>query len=180
MSQEGAVSASAASLEELARWPEEMCRRELQSVLPRLLSMFEHSDDWSEHIQILKITVQMFLPHMNHMTLEQTLFSQMLPKTVKLFDNMMYELTNQARELSSQNLEIQATLRNILQTMVQVLGALTGCVQHVCATQESILLEHIHSLPSSVIHVVKSTFVHCKSQTFFRLFSRRPIPFKSS
>ncbi|XP_060053909.1 FIGNL1-interacting regulator of recombination and mitosis isoform X2 [Erinaceus europaeus] len=114
-------------------------------------------------IEILKITVQMFLPHMNHMTLEQTLFSQMLPKTVKLFDNMMYELTNQARELSSQNLEIQATLRNILQTMVQVLGALTGCVQHVCATQESILLEHIHSLPSSVIHVVKSTFVHCKN-----------------
>lgn len=39
------------------------------------------------------------------------LFSQ----TVRLFDDMMYELTSQARELSSQNLEIQSTLRNILQ-----------------------------------------------------------------
>lgn len=46
--------------------------------------------------------------------------------------------------------------------MVQLLGALTGCVQHICATQESIILENIHSLPSSVLHVIKSTFVHCK------------------
>lgn len=48
------------------------------------------------------------------------------------------------------------------QTMVQLLGALTGCVQHVCATQESVILENIHSLPSSILHVIKSTFVHCK------------------
>nr|BAG64371.1 unnamed protein product [Homo sapiens] len=76
---------------------------------------------------------------------------------------MMYELTSQARGLSSQNLEIQTTLRNILQTMVQLLGALTGCVQHICATQESIILENIQSLPSSVLHIIKSTFVHCKN-----------------
>lgn len=48
------------------------------------------------------------------------------------------------------------------QTMVQVIGALTGCVQHVCATQESVILENIQSLPSSVLHVIKSTFEHCK------------------
>ncbi|XP_059530072.1 FIGNL1-interacting regulator of recombination and mitosis isoform X2 [Myotis daubentonii] len=163
MSQEGAVSASAVPLEELSSWPEELCRRELPTVLPRLLSMYQHSDSWIEHIQILKTIVQMFLPHMNHLTLEQTFFSQVLPKTVKLFDDMMYELTSQARELTSQNLEIQTTLRNILQTMVQVLGALTGCVQHVCATQEPIILENIQSLPSSVLHVIRSTFVHCKN-----------------
>nr|KAF6315820.1 hypothetical protein mPipKuh1_001736 [Pipistrellus kuhlii] len=182
MSQERAASASAVPLEELGSWPEELCRRELPTVLPRLLisfaSVYQHSDSWIEHIQILKTIVQMFLPHMNHLTLEQTFFSQVLPKTVKLFDDMMYELTNQARELTSQNLEIQSTLRNILQTMVQLLGALTGCVQHVCATQESIILENIQSLPSSVLHVIKSTFVHCK--TFSRLSSRRPILFRSS
>ncbi|XP_062961556.1 FIGNL1-interacting regulator of recombination and mitosis isoform X1 [Cynocephalus volans] len=163
MSQERAVPASAVPLEELSSWPEELCRRELPSVLPRLVSMYQHSDSWIEHIQILKIIVEMFLPHMNHLTLEQTFFSQVLPKTVKLFDDMMYELTSQARGLSSQNLEIQTTLRNILQTMVQLLGALSGCVQHVCATQESIILENIHSLPSSVLHVIKSTFLHCKN-----------------
>ncbi|XP_033711163.1 FIGNL1-interacting regulator of recombination and mitosis isoform X4 [Tursiops truncatus] len=163
MSQERAVPASAVPLEELSSWPEELCRRELPSVLPRLLSMYQHSDSWLEHIQILKIIVEMFLPHMNHLTLEQTFFSQVLPKTVRLYDDMMYELTSQARGLSSQNLEIQTTIRNILQTMVQLLGALTGCVQHVCATQESIILENIHSLPSSVLHVIKSTFVHCKN-----------------
>ncbi|KAM9686907.1 FIGNL1-interacting regulator of recombination and mitosis isoform 2-T2 [Trichechus inunguis] len=163
MSQDRTTPASVVSLEELSSWPEELCRRELPSVLPRLLSMYQHSDSWIEHIQLLKIIVEMFLPHMNHLTLEKTFFSQVLPKTVKLFDDMIYELTSQARELSSQNLEIQSTLRNILQTMVQVLGALTGCVQHVCATQESIVLENIHSLPSSVLHVIKSTFVHCKN-----------------
>nr|XP_035135800.1 uncharacterized protein C1orf112 homolog isoform X2 [Callithrix jacchus] len=163
MSQERAVPVSAVPLEELSSWPEELCRRELPSVLPRLLSLSQHSDSWIEHIQILKIIVEMFLPHMNHLTLEQTFFSQVLPKTVKLFDDMMYELTSQARELSSQNLEIQTTLKNILQTMVQLLGALTGCVQHVCATQESIILENIQSLPSSVLHIIKSTFVHCKN-----------------
>ncbi|XP_073756089.1 FIGNL1-interacting regulator of recombination and mitosis isoform X2 [Callorhinus ursinus] len=162
MSQERAAPASAVPLEELSSWPEELCRRELPSVLPRLLSMYQHSDNWIEHIQILKIIVEMFLPHMNHLTLEETFFSQALPKTVKLFDDMMYELTSQARGLSSHNLEIQTTLRNILQTMVQLLAALTGCVQHVCVTQESIILENIHSLPSSVLHVIKSTFVHCK------------------
>ncbi|XP_064450409.1 FIGNL1-interacting regulator of recombination and mitosis isoform X4 [Mirounga angustirostris] len=162
MSQESAAPASAVPLEELSSWPEELCRRELPSVLPRLLSMYQHSDNWIEHIQILKIIVEMFLPHMNHLTLEETFFSQVLPKTVKLFDDMMYELTSQARGLSSHNLEIQTTLRNILQTMVQLLAALTGCVQHICVTQESIILENIHSLPSSVLHVIKSTFVHCK------------------
>ncbi|XP_054977657.1 uncharacterized protein C1orf112 homolog isoform X2 [Sorex araneus] len=105
----------------------------------------------------------MFVPHVDHQMLEETFLSQVLPKTVKLFDDMMCELTSQAKGLSSQNLEIQATLRNILQTMVQLLGALTGCVQHVCATQESVVLQHIHSLPSSVLHVIKSTFVHCKN-----------------
>ncbi|KAB1260875.1 uncharacterized protein Cadr_000024407 [Camelus dromedarius] len=83
-------------------------------------SMYQNSDCWIEHIQILKIIVEMFLPHMNHLTLEQTFFSQVLPKTVKLFDDMMYELTSQARGLSSQNLEIQTTLRNILQNSESV------------------------------------------------------------
>ncbi|XP_057350955.1 uncharacterized protein C1orf112 homolog isoform X2 [Manis pentadactyla] len=163
MSQEREEPASAVSLGEVRSWPEALCRRELPSVLPQLLSMYQHSDNWMEHIQILKVIVEMFLPHMNHLTLEETLFSQVLPKTVELFDDMMCELTSHARGLSSQNVEIQTTLRNILQTMVQLLGALSGCVQHVCATQESIVLESINSLPSSVLHVIKSTFVHCKN-----------------
>ncbi|XP_045694379.1 uncharacterized protein C1orf112 homolog isoform X2 [Phyllostomus hastatus] len=163
MSQERAAPASDVPLEEFSSWPEELCRRELPTVLPRLLSLCQHSDGWVEHIQILKTIVEMFLPHMDHLTLEQAFFSQVLPKTVKLFDDMMDELTGQARELSSQNLETQSTLRNILQTMVQALGALTGCVRHVCATQGPVVLDSIQSLPASVLHVIRSTFVHCKN-----------------
>ncbi|XP_051003692.1 uncharacterized protein C1orf112 homolog isoform X1 [Acomys russatus] len=163
MSQDDTKVASGVKLEELRSWPEEMCRRQLPSVLPQLIAMYQRSERWIEHIRILKIIVEMFLPHMNHLTLEQSLFSQVLPKTVKLFDDMIHELTNEAKELSSQNLEIQVTLRNILQTMVHILGGLTGCVHHVCATQDSVILENIHSLPSSVLHVIKSTFAHCKN-----------------
>nr|XP_008767895.2 uncharacterized protein C1orf112 homolog isoform X1 [Rattus norvegicus] len=163
MSQNGAVATNGVMLEELSSWPEEICRRELPSVLPRLLSMYQCSESWIEHIRILKIIVEMFLPHMNHLTLEETLFSQILPKTIQLFDGMICELTSEARELSSQNLEIQITIRNILQTMVQIIGSLTGCVHHVCATQESIILGNIHSLPSFILHIIKSTFVHCKN-----------------
>ncbi|XP_052055791.1 uncharacterized protein C1orf112 homolog isoform X2 [Apodemus sylvaticus] len=163
MSQDDAAVASGVVLEELSSWPEEMCRRELPSVLPRLLSMYQRSESWIEHIRILKIIVDMFLPHMNHLTLEETLFSQVLPKTIKLFDGMICELTSEARELSSQNLEIQVTIRNILETMVQIVGGLAGCVHHVCATQESVFLGNIHSLPSFILHIIKSTFVHCKN-----------------
>nr|XP_048277422.1 uncharacterized protein C1orf112 homolog isoform X5 [Myodes glareolus] len=165
MSQDDEAEANRAMLDNLNTWSREVCRRELPSVLPRLLiySMYQHSERWIEHIRILKIITDNFLPHMNHLTLEQTFFSQILPKTMKLFDRMIRELTTEARELSSQNLEIQVTLRNILQTMVQILGGLTGCVHHVCTTQQSIILENIHSLPSSILHIIKKTFVHCKN-----------------
>nr|BAE24790.1 unnamed protein product [Mus musculus] len=163
MSQDDAEVASGVVLEELSSWSEEMCRRELPSVLPRLLSMYQCSESWIEHIRILKIIVEMFLPHMNHLTLEETLFSQVLPKSIKLFDGMICELTSEARELSSQNLEIQVTIRNILQAMVQVIGGFTGCVRHVCATQKSVFLGSIQSLPSFILHIIKSAFVHCKN-----------------
>ncbi|XP_052593387.1 uncharacterized protein C1orf112 homolog isoform X3 [Peromyscus californicus insignis] len=163
MSQDADVEANRVVLETFSSWSREDCRRELPSALPRLLSMYQHSESWIEHIRILKIITDMFLPHVNHLTLEQSVFSQILPKTIKLFDGMIYELTTQATELSSQNLEIQITLRNILQTMAQILGGLTGFVHHVCTTQESVILEYIHSLPSSILHIIKKTFVHCKN-----------------
>uniref|UniRef100_A0A8C8T9W9 FIGNL1 interacting regulator of recombination and mitosis n=1 Tax=Peromyscus maniculatus bairdii TaxID=230844 RepID=A0A8C8T9W9_PERMB len=163
MSQDDDAEANRVVLETFSSWSREDCRRELPSALPRLLSMYQHSESWIEHIRILKIITDKFLPHVNHLTLEQSVFSQILPKTIRLFDGMIYELTTQATELSSQNLEIQITLRNILQTMAQILGGLTGFVHHVCTTQESVILEYIHSLPSSILHIIKKTFVHCKN-----------------
>ncbi|XP_036057708.1 uncharacterized protein C1orf112 homolog isoform X2 [Onychomys torridus] len=163
MSQDDDVEANRVVLEKFSSWSREECRRELPSALPRLLSIYQHSESWIEHIRILKIITDMFLPHVNHLTLEQSVFSQILPKTIKLFDGMIDELTTQATELSSQNLEIQVTLRNILQTMAQILGGLTGFVHHVCTTQEFVILENIHSLPSSILHIIKKTFVHCKN-----------------
>lgn len=50
------------------------------------------------------------------------------------------------------------------QAVVQLLETLTGCVRYVCSLQE-LSLQSIHSLPSSVLWVVKSTFTHCKVGT---------------
>lgn len=44
MSQNGAVATNGVMLEELSSWPEEICRRELPSVLPRLLISLEGAE----------------------------------------------------------------------------------------------------------------------------------------
>ncbi|KAM6124644.1 FIGNL1-interacting regulator of recombination and mitosis [Pterocles gutturalis] len=104
----------------------------------------------------------MFLPHISLADLEQTFFSKVLPKTLQLFDNLMYELSSEAKELTKQNTELCSTVRNLLQTMVQLLETLTGCVRYVCTLQECVPLESIRTLPSSVLYVIKNTFTHCK------------------
>uniref|UniRef100_A0A8D0EPW7 Chromosome 1 open reading frame 112 n=1 Tax=Strix occidentalis caurina TaxID=311401 RepID=A0A8D0EPW7_STROC len=104
----------------------------------------------------------MFLPHISLADLEQTFFSKVLPKTLQLFDNLMYELSSEAKGLTSQNTELCSTVRNLLQTMVQLLETLTGCVRYVCTLQECVPLESIRTLPSSVLYVIKNTFTHCK------------------
>ncbi|XP_008493996.2 uncharacterized protein C1orf112 homolog isoform X2 [Calypte anna] len=149
-------------LRELGGWDGDLCRREMPAVLPRLLSMYQESEDWAEHIRVLRILTEMFLPHISLADLEQAFFSKVLPKTLQLFDNLMYELSSEAKGLSSQNTELCSTVRNLLQTLVQLLEALTGCVRYVCTLQECVALERIRTLPASVLHVIKSTFTHCK------------------
>ncbi|XP_067388660.1 FIGNL1-interacting regulator of recombination and mitosis isoform X4 [Emydura macquarii macquarii] len=149
-------------LRELGGWDEALCRRELPCVLPRLLSVYQNSDNWTEHIRVLRILTEMFLPHINLSELEQTFFSKVLPKAIQLFDDLLYELSSQAKGLSSQNAELHKAVRNVLQTMVQLLETLTGCVRHICTLQESVPLESIRTLPSSILYVIKNTFMHCK------------------
>ncbi|XP_072724796.1 FIGNL1-interacting regulator of recombination and mitosis isoform X2 [Ciconia boyciana] len=149
-------------LQELGGWDWDLCRRELPAVLPQLLSMYQESEDWTEHIRVLRILTEMFLPHISLADLEQTFFSKVLPKTLQLFDNLMYELSSEVKGLTSQNTELCSTVRNLLQTMVQLLETLTGCVRYVCTLQECVPLESIRTLPSSVLYVIKNTFTHCK------------------
>ncbi|KAM9130529.1 FIGNL1-interacting regulator of recombination and mitosis isoform 2-T2 [Pangshura tecta] len=104
----------------------------------------------------------MFLPHINLSELEQTFFSKVLPKAIQLFDDLLYELSSQAKGLTNQNTELCKAVRNVLQTMVQLLETLTGCVRHICTLQEPVPLESIRSLPSSILYVIKNTFMHCK------------------
>ncbi|XP_067156744.1 FIGNL1-interacting regulator of recombination and mitosis isoform X1 [Apteryx mantelli] len=149
-------------LQELGGWDWELCRRELPAVLPRLLSMYQESEDWTEHIRVLRILTEMFLPHISLADLEQTFFSKVLPKTLQLFDNLMYELSSQAKGLTSQNTELCSTVRNLLQTVVQLLETLTSCVRYVCTLQECVPLESVRTFPSSVLYMIKNTFTHCK------------------
>ncbi|XP_032553135.1 uncharacterized protein C1orf112 homolog [Chiroxiphia lanceolata] len=149
-------------LRELGGWDWELCRRELPAVLPRLLSMYQECEDWTEHIRVLRILTEMFLPHISLEDLEQTFFSKVLPKTLQLFDNLMYELSSEAKGLTSHSTELCSTVRNLLQTVVQLLETLTGCVRSVCSVRERVPLGSLRSLPASVLYVIKNTFTHCR------------------
>ncbi|KAM6262599.1 FIGNL1-interacting regulator of recombination and mitosis isoform 2-T2 [Porphyrio hochstetteri] len=124
--------------------------------------MYQEAEDWTEHIRVLRILTEMFLPHISLADLEQTFFSKVLPKTLQLFDSLMYELSTEAKGLTSQDTELCSTVRNLLQTVVQLLETLTGCVRYICTLQECVPMESIRTLPSSVLHVIKNTFTHCK------------------
>uniref|UniRef100_A0ABM5G9Q7 FIGNL1-interacting regulator of recombination and mitosis n=1 Tax=Pogona vitticeps TaxID=103695 RepID=A0ABM5G9Q7_9SAUR len=164
------------SLAEIEGWDAELCRRELPTVLPRLLSVFQATDNWTQHICILRILTERFLPHISLSELEQTFSSKILPKTEQFFDFLTSEISNQATRLTKQNVELHGTLRSHLQTLVHVLEALTGCVRHICTLQEILPLEYVHSLPISVLHIIKNAFTHCKNSEslyneFLHLFS---------
>uniref|UniRef100_A0A8C7IZ83 Fignl1 interacting regulator of recombination and mitosis n=1 Tax=Oncorhynchus kisutch TaxID=8019 RepID=A0A8C7IZ83_ONCKI len=149
-------------LEEVVQWSKDTCRLEVKSVLPKLIISFRGSLFWEEHIHVLKIITDMFLPHLSLSELEDECFSKVLPKVGKMFNTLMEEITNQVGGLSIQNTEIHSFLRNILQVMVQVLEVLSGCVRHVCSFEEAPALDSIRSLPSCILKVLRNTFQHCK------------------
>ncbi|XP_072552075.1 FIGNL1-interacting regulator of recombination and mitosis [Salminus brasiliensis] len=124
--------------------------------------MHHNTNGWEEHINVLRIIVDMFLPHLRLAELEEECFSKVLPKVMVVFTGYLEEISKQIGGLSSQNTELQASLRSILQMMVQTLEALSGCVRHVCSFEEAASLDSIRTLPSCVLHVLKDTFQHCK------------------
>uniref|UniRef100_A0A8B9HV73 Uncharacterized protein n=1 Tax=Astyanax mexicanus TaxID=7994 RepID=A0A8B9HV73_ASTMX len=157
-------------LEEVVQWSPETCRQEVKVVLPKLVIssgalVFDNYSScvvWEEHINVLRIIVDMFLPHLHLAELEEECFSKVLPKVVVIFTGFLEEISKQIGGLSSQNTELQAFLRNILQMMVQTLEALSGCVRHVCSFEEAVSLNSIRTLPSCVLQLLKDTFQHCK------------------
>ncbi|XP_044158091.1 uncharacterized protein C1orf112 homolog isoform X1 [Bufo gargarizans] len=149
-------------LEEISGWNYEMCQRELPTALPKLFSMFQCSNDGKEKIRLFRIVTEMFMPHISILALERDLFQQLLPKAVKHFHNLVFEISSQASQLSSQNTEMKNLLRNILKDMTRWIEVLTICVRNVCSIEEQVTFENIQSLPSSVLQILIATFTHCK------------------
>ncbi|XP_034002212.1 uncharacterized protein C1orf112 homolog isoform X2 [Trematomus bernacchii] len=149
-------------LDEVVQWSQETCRQELKSVLPKLTSLHNNSESWDDHIRVLKIITDMFLPHIGLSELEDECFSKILPKAVTMFDRMMKEIMNQVGGLSSQNTELCSFLRNILQAMMQIIDALSTCVRHVGSFEETPDIDAIRSLPTCILKVLRETFQHCK------------------
>ncbi|XP_063057096.1 FIGNL1-interacting regulator of recombination and mitosis [Engraulis encrasicolus] len=149
-------------LEEVEQWNPDMCKNELRTVLPKLVSIHCRTESWTEHTRILRIIMDMFLPHLRLSELEEECFSKVLPKVVKVFDNLMEEISGQVSGLSSQNPELTATLRNSLQVMIETLEAVAVCVRHVCNLEGACRLSEVRSVPSCVLYLLKNTFQHCK------------------
>ncbi|KAK9403823.1 hypothetical protein NXF25_008650 [Crotalus adamanteus] len=150
-------------LSEVEGWDPEACRHQLSAALPRLFSLYQATDSGIQHIDVLRILTERFLPHIKLSELEKVFFSKIFPKTVELFDLLLYEISNEVKRLTDKNVQLNMILRNNLQALIRMLEVITGCVQHICSRQEMVPLEHIYSLPSSVLHVIKNAFLHCKS-----------------
>ncbi|KAM8930708.1 FIGNL1-interacting regulator of recombination and mitosis [Pelodytes ibericus] len=148
--------------DEMSHWSPEECRREVAGALPRLISQYQLSNNWADDIRVFNLLMEIFLPHVSLLELEDRIFSQVLPKAQKLFDDLIYEIASQASALSSQNVELKTSLRNILQNMIELLRALTTCVHQVCSLDEPITLENIGSLLACVLHILRAAFTHCK------------------
>ncbi|GCB61578.1 hypothetical protein scyTo_0012942 [Scyliorhinus torazame] len=145
-----------------------MCKRKMGHVFPELICIYQCSERSSEQLRVLKILTDKFLPHISFAEKEQTFFSQTLPRVITLFDELADKLSQQAGGLSSQNTELQAALRNTIQSQVQLLEVLVNIVHHVCTLEETLTLASIHSLSLAAFHVLKNTFSHCKdSETLY-------------
>ncbi|XP_033821473.2 uncharacterized protein C1orf112 homolog [Periophthalmus magnuspinnatus] len=149
-------------LDEVVQWSPETCRQELKSVLPKLASLHHKSESWDDHIRILKVITDMFLPHIGLSELEDECFSKVLPKAATVFDSMLKEILDQVGGLSSQNTELCAFLRRLLESMMQLIDSLSACVRHVGSFDEAPYLDTIRSLPTCVLKILKDTFQHCK------------------
>uniref|UniRef100_A0A3Q3L195 FIGNL1 interacting regulator of recombination and mitosis n=1 Tax=Mastacembelus armatus TaxID=205130 RepID=A0A3Q3L195_9TELE len=150
-------------LDEVVQWSQETCRQELKSVLPKLaISCIIHCYSWDDHIRILKIITEMFLPHIRLSELEDECFSKILPEVETVFESMMKEILDQVGGLSSQNTELCELLRNLLQAMMQIIDALSACVHYVGSFEEAPVLDAIRSLPTCILKVLRETFQHCK------------------
>ncbi|XP_051930711.1 uncharacterized protein C1orf112 homolog [Hippocampus zosterae] len=149
-------------LDEVVQWNQETCRQQLKAVLPKLTTLHHKSEGWDDHIRVLKIITDLFLPHIALLDLENECFSKILPKAVTMFDSIMKELSIQVGSLSSQNTEVCSSLRNILMSLMQIIDAMSACVRHVCTYDEVPDVMSIRTLLSCVLKVLRDTFQHCK------------------
>ncbi|XP_077463161.1 FIGNL1-interacting regulator of recombination and mitosis isoform X2 [Stigmatopora argus] len=149
-------------LDQVVQWSQETCRQELKAVLPKLTSLHHQAEDWDEHIRVLKIITEMFLPHIALSDLENECFSKILPKAVTMYDRMMKELATQVGDLSSQNTELCSLLRNNLKSLMQIIDTMSTCVRHVSTYDDVPDLMMIRTLPKSILKILRDTFLHCK------------------
>lgn len=149
-------------LEEVEQWTPEVCKAELKTVLPKLVSIQCCTESWTEHTRVLRIIMGMFLPHLHLSKMEEECLSVALPRVVSVFGHLMGEISSQVSGLSSQNPELTASLRSILQVMAQTLEAVTLCVRQVCALEGVSGLSDVRSIPTCVLYLLRHTFQHCK------------------
>uniref|UniRef100_A0A8C2ZNY7 Uncharacterized protein n=1 Tax=Cyclopterus lumpus TaxID=8103 RepID=A0A8C2ZNY7_CYCLU len=152
-------------LDEVAQWSQETCRQKLKS--------YELSHKYNIPPGILKVITDMFLPHIDLSELEDECFSKIVPKVGTMFESMVKELVDQVGGLSSQNTELVALLRSILQAMVQIIDALSTCVRHIGTFEEVPDFYAIRSLPPCIMKVLSETFQHYKVVSCSRLGSHR-------
>nr|XP_006821785.1 PREDICTED: uncharacterized protein C1orf112-like [Saccoglossus kowalevskii] len=69
-------------------------------------------------------------------------------------------------KMSQDEKTLETILEQCLSIILEVIECLTYCIQHTChSSNDGVHLQSINSLPSTVIHVVKESYNHCKEST---------------
>ncbi|XP_077987201.1 FIGNL1-interacting regulator of recombination and mitosis-like [Glandiceps talaboti] len=152
-------------LEDICSWDISTCKQHLSDALPKLISSFSSSNISPEkQLVILKTLTSSFLPCLEICDVEINLYSQILPQTSELFDNTLVAITTALQE--HQDGRLQDTLLQCLKVILDIVDCLCQCIQHVCSNgSHSVNLKQVQSLPTTVIHVVKGSYNHCKEST---------------
>ncbi|XP_038063477.1 uncharacterized protein C1orf112-like [Patiria miniata] len=156
-------------LEDVKTWNEDTCKTRLAHTLPKLIGQYCNGGNTVVKATILRVMVDSFLPCMEMENLEEQFFTKVLPQTRLVFDNTLGNIPTTINDAPAQedSYFLKEKLQTLLQITLDVLECLCSCVLHVinASCGGALSIDTVRSLPSSVLHVVRRSFHHCKDST---------------
>ncbi|XP_035824829.1 uncharacterized protein C1orf112 homolog [Aplysia californica] len=150
----------------IAGWGREECLKNLDSALPKALANLEDSAYIADSIKMLKLICQLFLPCVPTEELEDRLFAHMCHVASELMDSSLNKIQlNMKGALKNTAEEVREVLMECVQWLIDIGQCIETCVRHMVDVSPVLELDHVRSLLTCTIHVLKKSYTHCKEST---------------